>query len=86
MLTVQYWLKYRELVDVPKVKKVQLTPQELECLKWCKDGKTNWEISEILKVSSKTVEFHLKNTMRKLGAANRITAVIVAIREGIIPL
>ena len=64
----------------------RLTSQELECLRWCKEGKTNWEIGEILTISEKTVEFHLSNSMRKLGASNRITAVIVGIKEGLIQL
>jgi DNA-binding CsgD family transcriptional regulator len=64
----------------------RLTRQEKECLCWCKEGKTNWEIGEILLISEKTVEFHLGNAMRKLGAANRITAVILGIKRGIIEL
>ncbi len=63
-----------------------LTAQELECLRWCKEGKTNWEIGEILSISQKTVEFHVGNAMRKLGAGNRITAVIMGIKNGLIPL
>jgi DNA-binding CsgD family transcriptional regulator len=63
-----------------------LTPQELECLRWCKEGKTNWEIGEILAISEKTAEFHLGNAMRKLGANNRITAVVISIKLGIIAL
>lgn len=63
-----------------------LTPQELECLRWCKDGKTNWEIGEILRISEKTVEFHLTNVMKKLGANNRISAVITGIKAGLISL
>jgi len=64
----------------------RLTSQELECLRWCKEGKTNWEIGEILTISEKTVEFHLSNSMRKLGASNRITAVIMGIKDGLISL
>ncbi len=63
-----------------------LTAQELECLRWCKEGKTNWEIGEILSISQKTVEFHVGNAMRKLGAGNRITAVIMGIKHGLIAL
>ncbi|MCS3695026.1 DNA-binding CsgD family transcriptional regulator [Bradyrhizobium elkanii] len=86
MLSVQYWLKYCELTDRREQETVALTSQELECLRWCKEGKTNWEIGEILHISEKTVEFHLSNGMRKLGAANRITAVIIGIKRGLIPL
>jgi DNA-binding CsgD family transcriptional regulator len=52
-----------------------LTRKEIECLTWCKEGKTNWEIGELV-ISEKTVEFHLRNATRKLGATNRITAVV----------
>jgi DNA-binding CsgD family transcriptional regulator len=86
MLSVQYWLKYCELADRRTQVTVCLTGQELECLRWCKEGKTNWEIGEILNISEKTVEFHLSNGMRKLGANNRITAVIIGIKMGLIPL
>jgi DNA-binding CsgD family transcriptional regulator len=65
---------------------IRLTSKEVECLKWCKEGKTNWEIGEILSISEKTVEFHLGNAMRKLGATNRITAVIMGIKGGLITL
>jgi DNA-binding CsgD family transcriptional regulator len=65
---------------------ISLTSQELECMRWCKEGKTNWEIGEILAISEKTVELHLTNAMRKLGAANRIAAVVQGIKEGLIPL
>ncbi|SPP92875.1 helix-turn-helix transcriptional regulator [Bradyrhizobium vignae] len=86
LLSVQYWLKYCELTDRRREVVVGLTGQEVECLKWCKEGKTNWEIGEILRISEKTVEFHLSNGMRKLGANNRITAVIMGIRMGLVPL
>src|SRR5258706_14181139 len=75
-----------EMVDRRTASAIALTAQEIECLKWCKEGKTNWEIGEILGISQKTVEFHVGNTMKKLGAGNRITAVIMGIKNGIISL
>ncbi|MCA1510544.1 LuxR family transcriptional regulator [Bradyrhizobium sp. NBAIM01] len=86
MLSVQYWLRYCELSGRRDPEVIPLTLQEAECLRWCKEGKTNWEIGEILRISEKTVEFHLSNGMRKLGANNRITAVIIGIKMGLIPL
>jgi DNA-binding CsgD family transcriptional regulator len=74
-------------VDIARgVPAVTLTAQEVECLRWCKEGKTNWEIGEILGISQKTVEFHVGNTMKKLGAGNRITAVMMGIKNGLISL
>lgn len=63
-----------------------LTPQEVACLEWCKEGKTNWEIGGILGISEKTVEFHLSNVKKKLGAANKISAVVLGLRHGLISL
>lgn len=68
------------------VKGAPLTGKEVACLEWCKEGKTNWEIGEILRISEKTVEFHLRNVMNKLEATNRIRAVVLAIKAGVIAL
>lgn len=86
MLSVQYWMRYCELVDGRDQQASPLTNKEIECLRWCKEGKTNWEIGEILNISEKTVEFHLSNGMRKLGANNRISAVVMGIKMGILQL
>jgi LuxR family quorum sensing-dependent transcriptional regulator len=63
-----------------------LTPRELEILKRCKDGKTRPEIGEILSISPKTVEFHLRGIMDKLGASNQISAVVIALQRGLLEL
>ena len=65
----------------PRVK--GLTGREIECLRRCKEGDTNVEIAAVLNISEKTVEFHLTNAMRKLGARNRVAAVVAAIKEGL---
>lgn len=70
--------------DLPRAGK--LTGKEIECLRRCKEGDTNGEIAIALDVSEKTVEFHLTNAMRKLGARNRVSAVVAAIRGGLFPL
>jgi LuxR family quorum-sensing system transcriptional regulator CciR len=38
----------------------------------------------ILKVSEHTVNFHLKNAMKKLECSSRVVAVVKAIRMGMI--
>jgi DNA-binding CsgD family transcriptional regulator len=86
VISVQYWLRFGELTDTAGKPVPNLTLKELECLQWCKEGKTNWEIGEILATSEKTVEFHLSNAIRKLGACNRITAVVSGIQNGLISL
>jgi DNA-binding CsgD family transcriptional regulator len=85
-ISVQYWLKFKELTHEPQNAVPSLTSKELECLKWCKQGKTNWEIGEIILTSEKTVQFHLSNVTRKLGASNRMTAVVAGLQAGLINL
>ena len=63
---------------------VQLTPREGEILDWVRKGKSYAQIAEILSISRRTVEFHIKNVMDKLGASNRVSAVVIAMRRGIL--
>jgi LuxR family transcriptional regulator len=53
-------------------------------LKWTGDGKTSSEISEILVLSTDTVNFHLKNAISKLGVANKTAAVVCAAMLGML--
>lgn len=48
------------------------------------EGKSSWEIGVILRVSENTVNFHLKNAMRKLETNSRTHCVAKAIRLGLI--
>ncbi|MEL6794477.1 MAG: LuxR family transcriptional regulator [Pseudomonadota bacterium] len=61
-----------------------LSPREIECLRWTADGKTSDQIAEIVSISAATVNYHLKNAIAKLDAANRHHAAIKAIRMGMI--
>ncbi|MDF7775522.1 LuxR C-terminal-related transcriptional regulator [Sphingomonas sp. AOB5] len=61
-----------------------LSSKELECLSWVSVGKTAWETAIIMDRSQRTVEFHLVNAVRKLSAANKIHAAVIAIRRGLI--
>jgi LuxR family quorum-sensing transcriptional regulator LasR len=61
-----------------------LTPKETECLQWAGMGKTTWEISHIVGCSERTIDFHLLNARRKLGAVSRQHAVSSAAGRGLI--
>jgi LuxR family quorum sensing-dependent transcriptional regulator len=63
-----------------------LSSREREVLRWAADGKTSWEISVILKISERTVKFHLIQASRKLNAVNRTSAVAKALARGLIKL
>lgn len=61
-----------------------LTAREAECLRWAADGKTSWEIAQLLNVSERTVNFHLNNSMLKLDVSNRQHAIAKAVLRGLI--
>jgi len=70
----------------PGGKALSLSPREREVLQWMKEGKTSWEVSQILRLSERTVNFHVQNVLAKLHASNRSQAVAVAIEQGLIGL
>jgi len=63
-----------------------LSQRELEVLKWVAFGKSNWDISILLNISERTVEYHLSNIMHKLDATNRTYAVAIAFEQGLLTL
>lgn len=60
--------------------KFQLTNREAEVLVWIAAGKSNRDISEILRISPRTVNKHLEQVFVKLGVENRATAAALAVR------
>lgn len=68
--------------DQPKAS--LLTAREADCLAWAAQGKTDWEIGEILGISENTVHWYIENIKRKLGVTTRIQAVVSAIQDGAI--
>jgi DNA-binding CsgD family transcriptional regulator len=69
-----------------KSKTESLTLREMEVLNWLKYGKTSWDISRILKISERTVNFHCSSVMQKFDAVSRSHALAIAINNGVISL
>ena len=61
-----------------------LTNREVECLSRTMDGKTAWEVGNLLGISERTVVLHLQTAMRKLNCVNKLQAVLRALRLGLI--
>ncbi|WP_439099841.1 response regulator transcription factor [Bradyrhizobium yuanmingense] len=66
------------------VQEVVLSEREKQCLRWIERGKSSWAIGVILNVSENTVNFHVKNAMRKLETTSRTQCVVKARRLGLI--
>ena len=52
-----------------------LTSREVEVMKWLQEGKRNGEIAIILGCSTRTIDKHVENILRKTGAETRTGAV-----------
>lgn len=63
-----------------------LSEREIHVLNWIKDGKSNRQIAEILDLSEKTVEGYISSIQNKLGASNRVSAVVIGLKQGLIDL
>ncbi|KAF2389987.1 autoinducer binding domain-containing protein [Pseudomonas frederiksbergensis] len=70
--------------SAPKPVAPHLSPREVEVLKLSADGKTAYEISIILSLSERTVNFHVHRAIEKLGVCNKTAAVTKAVRHGVI--
>lgn len=61
-----------------------LSSREVEVLQWVADGKSQQDIGDILSISHRTVEVHLRSGREKLGALTSAQAVGRAIGLGLV--
>jgi non-specific serine/threonine protein kinase len=60
-----------------------LTPRELEVLHLVAAGRSNREIADVLFLSERTVENHVRHVLTKLDVPSRVAAAAYAIRHGL---
>lgn len=64
-----------KLIQMPPPPEKNLSERELDVLLWTAEGKSAWEIGQILSISEATVNFHLGSIKRKLGVVSKTQAV-----------
>jgi len=64
----------------------KLTAREYEILCWLSEGRTADHIAGRLKISTRTVNYHIGNVLLKLKAANKVQAVVTAIASGLLSI
>jgi two-component system nitrate/nitrite response regulator NarL len=78
-------IDFMTAVDVTPIHPLaeKLSPRELQVLRGLTEGKPNKEIARDLDISEPTVKLHMKTLYRKLGAANRTQAALIAREAGL---
>ncbi|OLS60583.1 autoinducer binding domain-containing protein [Pseudomonas putida] len=66
-----------------RIEALNLTTREIEVLRWSAIGKTAEEVADILNLSESTVNFHLRNSIIKLGVQNKVAAIARAAQLGL---
>jgi LuxR family quorum-sensing system transcriptional regulator SolR len=62
----------------------RLSKREIEVLQWTAVGKTSGEISSILNIAERTVNYHINHTIAKLNVVNKTAAAIKAATLGLL--
>lgn len=83
-LAFHYHRRVLELLEENKSSPIHLSPREAEVLQWTAQGKTAWEISEILNLAERTINQYVQSANRKLGVFNKQHAVAKALIGGLI--
>lgn len=60
-----------------------MTDRQLEILSWVAVGKSNPDIGDILGISGRTVEDHMKKIYGRLGVNSRVQAVVLVKEMGL---
>lgn len=58
-----------------------LSARERDCLALAAQGKGDWEISQLLRISEHTVHKHVEAAKRRLGVSTRIQAIVWAVQH-----
>jgi DNA-binding NarL/FixJ family response regulator len=76
-------MEYLSGRDARAQTRLRLTAREVQVLRHLAAGRSQSEISELMRISNRTVKHHLGNVYHKLGARSQAEAVVLAYREGL---
>jgi LuxR family quorum-sensing system transcriptional regulator CciR len=54
----------------------QLTPRQRDCVALVAQGKSDWEIGQVLGISESTVHKHIEDAKRRFGVSTRVQLVV----------
>ena len=76
----------RPLICLNSINGVHLTDREIEAIHWTAQGKSSTVIATIMKISNRTVNYHITNVMQKYNVSTRVQAAIKAYVDGYITM
>ncbi|MFT0533174.1 helix-turn-helix domain-containing protein [Castellaniella hirudinis] len=65
---------------------IKLSARHRACLYWASQGKTSWEIGQILGIKERTVNFHFGKLYGLLGVQTRQAAITAAVQRQLLDL
>jgi DNA-binding CsgD family transcriptional regulator len=68
----------KEFTSPDQLRPLGLSPRETHVAYWVLHHKTNWEISKILEISTRTVDKHVEKIFQKLGVNDRRDLILKA--------
>lgn len=83
-LAIKFHIRAKQLMTARSRPPGLLSDREISCLRYAAAGATLAEGASSIGISVRTVETHLAHATHKLGAANRINAIAIAIGAGLI--
>ncbi|VUD52038.1 HTH-type quorum sensing-dependent transcriptional regulator RpaR [Thalassocella blandensis] len=84
LATYQFHLCYLDVMRFESTMIQPLSSKEHLVLQWAATGLTKSGIGDRMRISSHTVDYHMRNVMKKLNAKNTTAALVTAIKKGII--
>ena len=61
---------------------MQLSARERQCLQLAAQGKDDWSIGSLLRISERTAHNHIARAKRRLGVCTRVQVIVHALSEG----
>jgi DNA-binding CsgD family transcriptional regulator len=61
---------------------MQLSERERQCLELAAQGKDDWSIGSLLRISERTAHNHIERAKRRLGVCTRVQVIVHALSDG----
>ena len=70
------------LQECSRMHPMQLSERERQCLELAAQGKDDWSIGSLLRISERTAHNHIERAKRRLGVCTRVQVIVRALNEG----